>query len=213
MSNIKVTIDTYSIAHTLPDIWTPADLRQLLALIDWEDIDELQDADLLEMTLMALQDIEHQHAGEHVLEQVFGKSMSPGVRQNLVDDLQDDEPWQDFSVVAQQHGIFVAVVLMHQAFPNRYPNPDTVKLRASFSTPVDALSNAAALRLLSAGMNDSDVLMRLYEEELESGKFDDADGIIWHRTAVSENSLELMSSVQWFGSLRQGMSFQAKLKS
>jgi hypothetical protein len=40
--------------------------------------------------------------------------MRSGVRRNPVDDLEEDELWNDFAVIGQQMGLFTAVVLIQQ---------------------------------------------------------------------------------------------------
>ncbi len=204
-TNLK--IQNAKIIHDLPDIWSPAQLIEVIDKTEIEGFADTAEEDLLDLTLMALDEIGHQKAGEAVLEVVFGKDMSPGQRQNLVDDLQDEEPWQDFSVVGQQRGIFIAVVLMHQAFPNRYPNPDARELSISGLTEPATISNAQLVRSLGTAMSPNDVLRRLYEEELQKGEFADADHIIWYRNTDPEGNLTLISSVQWLGSLRKGDEF------
>ena len=62
----------------------------------------------------------NQKAGELVLETIFADGMRPGVRQNLVDGLQNPELWNYFADIHQQRGIFLAVCLLYKAFPGRY---------------------------------------------------------------------------------------------
>ena len=90
--------------HSLTGAWGNDDLRKVLALAAADDIGEIADGDLEEICLMSLQDIGNQRAGEIVLEAVFAESMRPGVRQNLVDDLEEDQPWNDFAQISQQRG-------------------------------------------------------------------------------------------------------------
>ncbi|MDA0978634.1 MAG: hypothetical protein O3B72_08760 [Proteobacteria bacterium] len=210
-ASVDVTIERAEIVHTLPGIWETGDLRRLLELVEFDDLDGLSDSDLHEVALMVLQDLGHQEAGEAVLETIFGKEMGKGVRQNLVDDLQDEEPWQDFSNVRQQRGIFAAVVLMHQAFPNRYLNPDAKRVALTLSMDAETLSNAALLRLLALGMEPTDVLRRLYDTDLASGPFPDADHLIWSRESPAPREIVLISSRQWLGALARGMSFRGKV--
>ncbi len=216
-NTFEVTINTRTEVHTLPGIWGSASLRQLLILMELEDLAAESDSDLLDLVLMSLQDLEHQHAGERVLETVFGETMKPGVRQNLVDDLRDEEPWQDFSSVGQQRGIFTAVVLMAQAFPNRYPTPDAISL--GFTVRALAESGKSELRqhnpawivrLLACGMQESDILQRLYEVELKGGSFSDAAGIIWHLEQRSEHEFEIISSMSWLAPLKRLDTFRAR---
>lgn len=221
----EVEIISAKQVHTLPGIWPPETLRKLLTLVEYDGVDQIEEKDLLDMAIMAIQDMGHQRAGESVLEVIFGDTMRPGVRQNLVDDLQQDEPWEDFANVAQQRGIFVAVVLLQQAFPNRYAVPDALALRLSIHGPGDGedLAEQAAdpvwlVRLLARGMPDTAPLNRLYEAEVSSGPFPDAAGLVWHcevhdrtkdesaRDAIV--TVDLIAPYMWFESLTRGMVFR-----
>ena len=229
-ANYEVKIVSVSEVHTLPGIWSPAELRQILVMAEFEDAARVEDSELLDMVLMVLQDLGNQLAGELVLEAVFGDSMRPGVRQNLVDDLQQDEPWADYANVAQQRGIFIAVVLLQQAFPNRYDTPEALLLRfdvratsGTGAAEIDAAQPAWMVRLLACGMSETDVLPRLYETELATGPFTDAQGMIWRceklqdvdNAGSNRNSatFELIASRLWFAPLTGGMNFQARLRS
>jgi len=210
--------------HSLPGIWTLETLRSLLTLAEYDGVDQIEEKDLLDMAIMAIQDLGNQRAGERVLEVIFGDTMRPGVRQNLVDDLQQDEPWEEFANVSQQRGLFMAVVLLQQAFPTRYAVPDALALRFSIRGPegADNLARQAAdpvwlVRLLARGMPETAPLNRLYEEEIESGAFPDAAGLVWHceiQESVAERAagdalidVELIAPNMWFESLSKGQVF------
>lgn len=233
MSNFyEVTIQSVEEVHSLPGIWTNESLRQLLINADMDDIGQVEDAELLDIAIMALQDLGNQQAGELALDSVFGDAMRPGVRQNLVDDLQEDKPWEEFAVVAQQKGLFIAVVLLQKVFPNRYAVPDALRFRftiralssAAF-TDMNAPDPAWLMRLLSQGMSDSDVLNRLYEEELKAGPFEDAAGMIWHFTELDDEgggkdgqeqgrsrTFEVIAPHVWLKPLKKGMVFNASAR-
>jgi hypothetical protein len=57
--------------HDLPDGWPP---EKLLSLLETLEVDGVSENDALEMTLLALQDLEIDEAAEHVLQTVFGES-------------------------------------------------------------------------------------------------------------------------------------------
>jgi len=210
----RLTIQQWNEVHRLPDSWPLERLREVLEKTEFDD--DVDDADVLDMAVLALQDLDVQDAGELVLNVVFGNRMSPGVRQNLVDDLEDDRPWEQFAGVSLQAGIFEAMVLLQQVFPNRYGIPDAVHLKLS----VQALDKAATeifarepgspalvLRLLAAGMPDSAVLNRLYSSELASDEFADADAVLWKLESSPQSSdtsvvdVDVYSSWQWLGPL------------
>ena len=219
----NVSIASITEVHTLDNIWNAAELRALLECADADDIGEFADDELLDVVLMVLQDLEHQKAGELVLNVVFGDSMRPGVRQNLVDDLEENEPWNDFAEVSQQRGIFVAVWLLQKAFPNRYGTPDALELRLSVhSKTADDLAALRKMqpqwlvRLLSCGMDEHNIVHRLYTDELRAGAFADAAGLIWQCGLVEGGSaeegsctLDVIASAQLFASLEAGQEFKA----
>lgn len=225
-NSYQVTILSINEVHALAGTWDNDSLRTLLRLAEVDDLGDIADGDLLEISLMVLQDLGNQKAGELVLEVVFGNSMRPGVRQNLVDDLQEHEPWSDFAEISQQRGIFIAVCLLHKAFPTRYGTPDALKIRVKFQP----LTNTGAavpippradwlLRMLARGMNEHSIVHRLYGAELESGEFKDAPGLIWACEPVDDTAgagasrtFDITASAQLLSSLTTGQSFTANDK-
>jgi hypothetical protein len=144
------------------------------------------------------------------------------VRQNLVDDLQENEPWSDFAEVDQQRGIFVTVCLLQQAFPNLYGTPDAVELGVNVQAgaaqdlaPLLELRPEWVVRLLSAGLDEHNILHRLYTGELIGGAFKDAPGLIWQLQIddigdqETSRNFTLIASRQLLGSLAIGQEFSA----
>jgi hypothetical protein len=225
----RLTVEDWQEVHRLPGSWPVERLRAVLEQAEFDD--EVEDADVLDMAVLVLQDLDVQEAGELVLEVVFGDQMSPGVRQNLVDDLEDDRPWEQFASVALQSGIFEAMVLLQQVFPNRYGIPDAVCLRLR----VEALDKAAAtyleecsgtdgaglksllLRLLAGGMPEEAVLNRLYADELRSDRMPEAAHLLWilqgpvdaPDSQSGTSTFEIHSSWQWLGPLEEVESWEA----
>jgi len=218
----QVSILSINEVHALTGTWDNDSLRTLLRLAEVDDLGDIADGDLLEISLMVLQDLGNQKAGELVLEVVFGNSMRPGVRQNLVDDLQENEPWNDFAEVSQQRGIFIAVCLLHKAFPTRYGTPDALKIRVKFQPLAKAGAVLKApradwlIRMLARGMSEHAIVHRLYGDELRSGEFKDAPGLIWECEPVDDatcndasRTFDITASAQLFSSLTTGQSFTA----
>jgi len=206
--------------HELPHGWPPARLRTILARLE---VDDVGDEDAMEMTAMALQDLDVDEASGLVLEAVFGDGMGSGVRQNLIPDLREDRPWEEFAEISQQAGIFEAVVLLQRAFPRDFGKPDALSLALRLETQsrsagdwLDASPPDAGLllRILAGGMDDHAVLRRLFEEPLAADRFPDAAAILWHverRDAVPPaRDFSLISSHQWFDALGDPESFSVR---
>ena len=222
----QVTVLSISEIHSLTGTWDNDVLRALLKLAEVDELGDIADADLLEITLMVLQDLGNQKAGELVLEAVFGDSMRPGVRQNLVDDMRDIEPWNDFAEISQQRGIFIAVCLLHKAFPTRYGTPDALKIRVRFQPLAKSETMAPGtpradwlIRMLACGMSEYAIVHRLYGAELKSGEFKDAPGLIWECEPVEDpegtgasRTFDITAASQLFNTLTARQSFTAEVK-
>ena len=207
--------------HELPDGWPPSRLLTLLALLEVEGVSE---EEALEMALLVLQDSPPDEAADKVLEVVFGGTMRPGIRRNLAHDLNEERPWEDFADLAQQAGIFNAVVLLQRAFPREFDKPDAVSITVSLTTAsergkawLDAPTPdpALLLRILAAGMDDRAVLHRLFGDALKGPSFPEAGSILWRvaRLGASDPAREftLISSHQWFDPLKNQESWTAKV--
>jgi len=70
------------------------------------------------------------------------------------------------------------------------------------------------VRLISNGLDETAILNRLYEEQINGKNFPDAKNILWILKESSitekERQYEITSSELWFGELEEGMTFQTK---
>jgi hypothetical protein len=223
LATFTVSVLAQDEIHALPGTWDGAAFKRVLELADADDIGEIAEGDLEDICLMTLQDLGNHRAGEVVLEAVFGESMRAGVRQNLVDDLQEDQPWDDFADVTKQRGIFIAVCLLQKAFPARYGTPDASRVRVQIQAQTDAglaaidpQKSAWLVRLLACGLDHNNFVHRLYEDELKSGPFAEAAGLIWEAVLLDDpdtpelaRMIRVTGSSQLFGALFKGQQFKA----
>ncbi len=198
--------------HELPEGWPPG---RLLSLLTSMEVDGVSENDALEMTVLALQDLEPDEAADRVLEAVFGDWMRHGIRQNLAHDLKEERPWEEFADISQQVGIFNAVALLQRAFPREFDKPDAVSVAVRLETAsekgtawldIPSPDPALLLRILAGGMGESAVLRRLFGESLAGSSFVEAGAILWRvsrRSGVAPaREFELVSSHQWFDPLK-----------
>ena len=189
--------------HELPDGWSPT---RLLSLLDSLEVGDVPEAEALEMTLLALQDLEPDEAAERVLDAVFGEAMRPGVKRNLSHELNEDRPWENFADISRHKGIFNAVVLLQQAFPREFDRPDAVAVSIQLDTESERgkawlgasnLDPAFLLRVLAAGMEDRAVLNRLFGEALAGHSFAEAGDILWHASRHAAASAFTTRANSW----------------
>jgi hypothetical protein len=213
-----VEILEFAEIHSLPGRWTSDRYRELLDLFDYDEIASISEPDLVEMAAMAAQDEGLKDAADRVLACVFGEAMSSGVRQNLIDDLTGDRPWELFADLEHQAGIFEAVEFLQRAFPSEFGIPDAARVRIRLTATGkhaaqwlrDGPKASLLVRLLASAMDARATLWRLYSDSLESLPFPAADAIIWSAVRREDQLandpascvLEVYSSLQWLDALR-----------
>ncbi len=188
MSRFDVSVLELTKIYDLPDAWSDADYRALLGELEVDEIDDLAGADLLEILLMALQDLEPEEAADRVLAHKLQDRISRGSRQNLVEDLLDGgKPWEEWADLYLHASIFEACVLLHRVFPKLFPRPDCLRLRLRLTARQKDVRDVFAqppepafvARVLADGMDEKSILERLFDEQLVAREFPEARGIVW----------------------------------
>lgn len=221
-SIFDVLIMELKTVYDIPEIWTAELYRQLLQATEYDEIDEIEAADLPEMTLMALQDMKPETAAETALS-VLAADLSVGVRQNLAHDMKEQRMWEEFGTPEYHKAIFATAVLLNQAFPKIYLRPDIARLilkvtpdNAATSSQLAAPTSATAARLIAEGMNENSTLHRLYAPQLTNGRFPEADTIIWQAQArnLGAESAEwvIYGSWYWLRPLQATRNYSANIK-
>ena len=174
--------------YDLPGSWQDEDYRALLQRLEVEGMDDLSSGDLLDVTLMALQDLEPEAAADAVLAYKLPHGITPGSRRNLIEDLLEGQrEWEDFADIGLHASIFAATELLQRAFPRNFPRPDLMRLvlrlqpRTAEAEKIlqDGLQPAFVTRLLADAMDEHSILERLFEDQLRSHRFPEAEGIVW----------------------------------
>lgn len=220
-----VRVTSIKEVHDMPGTWSDSDYRALLAQLEVEGLDQVSGNDLFEMTLMALQDMEPDDAADAVLACKLGRDLSRGARQNLVQDLlQEQRPWEEAADIRLHARIFAAAVLLQQAWPKKFTRPDMIRLvlevhaRTPEASKLLASPPQAAFvtRMLADAMDSHSILERLFDEQLASHRFDEAEGIIWlaefDRDGCADAdtaNLTVYSSEHWLESMREISEFES----
>jgi len=185
MTKLTGEIRSFQEIHALPGDWNPNALRGLLAELEI-DTEGAAEADLLDLALMGLGDLEPHEASMAVLQAVLGGALSAGQRSNMAGDLQDDRPWEDTSDLSLQAGIFTTTVLLQQAFPKLFGKPDAARVEVVLKAPTPAQATvlckappAMILRALAPGLGARSIVTRLYAEGVRGGDFPEAEHILW----------------------------------
>ncbi len=210
----------------MPDVWTDARYRQLLALLEFDEGDELPAEEVPEMTLMALQDVDEPHeAAERVLTLLFGEELSAGMRQQIAHKFDEAQPWEEHGDMSHHALICAAADILHRAYPKQFARPTLAHLAAEVIARNSAASHLLAdemppallVRLLADGMDARSSLHRLFEEQIAGHTFAEASSIIWlaetserdSSQALTQLTLDVYSSWTWLEPLKGVQHFES----
>lgn len=207
--NYQVTPISINTLHELPNDWTLTDYRALLDLTD-NDSADIPDAEVKEMTFMALSDLEKPEAAQLVLEYLAGEILSKGQIQNAAHEMEDEKLWDEFADVSMHRTFFSTGSLLYQAFNGGFPRPEAMEIKVSVTPKKESDKKALQemdasflLRLLAPGLDSHALIQRLFDEQLAGTSFPEAEHIIWQKNLSRANLdgsfiLSLISSKNWF---------------
>ena len=219
MTKYGVVVEGIEELTELDDSWTATDYVALLTSQDVHGASQIAPEELRDMCLFALQDLDPPEAAAILLKYKLGTRLSAGQIKNYSIESQHERLWEQSADLAIHKPMFAIASLLNSVNSMAFPTPDA--LRASLTIQCDdkvglaifndAMDRALLVRMLSAGMDDSAILNRLFGEQIAEGKVADADSIIWSVSVASSDptliQMKITSSAYWLNGLRETESF------
>jgi hypothetical protein len=220
-SKYHVTLHSIEEIQELPNGWTNDHYRTLLELADFDGYADIDESELKDYAILALQDMDVEDAAMLVLQYRFAEQFTKGQIQNLAFELMNDKLWEEYQDISKHEEMYHCTVLLKAAFPRKFPETDAVKLifevqptdtngREALAQP----SKTLLTRLLAHDMDSHAVLKRLFSGSLAGGSFPEANHIIWQFASTQlENSIQftVYSSWYWFKPMEEVSSFTASV--
>ncbi|GGD39146.1 hypothetical protein [Muriicola marianensis] len=188
MATFKYEVEILSLkeVHEIPGAWDEESFKGLLHHLEYDGVEEIPLEELREMASLALSDFEKEEAVEKVLEFRLGERLNKGQRKNLGNEMQEDPLWIEYSDLSLHEELFHVGCILYWTFPRNFPSPEIAKLtfRITARKP-EAQSNLIApgasflCRVLNGGMDEHNIMNRLFDENLEGDSFPEADHILW----------------------------------
>ena len=177
-----------------------------------EEFESMSEVDLKEMCKMSLADEEAPHAANHVLTYLIKDSFTEGKIEQMAYDMLEDKLWEQFADISCHERLFNAYELLRESFNGIFLQPTGVKLTLKVSSDnennfeeLNTSLKACLVRLLAGGMNEQAILKRLYEDQINSEKFDEAENILWQIKEISKSKnfiiYDIISSEFWLEAL------------
>ena len=202
--------------HELPDSWSEEQLRGLLELAEFDGWETVEEGELKDYVIMALQDMEADEAAQLVLKYQFGTIFKAGLLESMAHEMMEEKLWEEYKDINLHAALYNGAVMLKWAFPRKFPETDAIlcKLKVNCSDPKVVWTKSLLIRLLATGMDSHAVVNRLFKDQLLQTSFPEAEGIIWKFVVQKEGDASLItviSSTYWLHDMDNITSFETTL--
>jgi len=215
----EVTRTSFKTLHELENAWTTQQYKDLLTLMDYDQIASVAPAELKDLCLMSLTDLTPEEAAALVLGYIFKDRLNKGQIANLSNEILEEKLWEEYADVALHEEFFNVHQLLYNAFDKDFPLPTAVLFKVSITeidpkglAILDQYPEASIIRLLLDGMPKNTIINRLFHSQLEKKDFEEAKDIIWQyhidKTTPNGVTVTITSSEYWFHDFKYITSFE-----
>lgn len=207
----------------IENAWMADDYKKLLSMMDMgeDELGGMNESELKEMCLMSLNDFEHHESAKFLLKHMFEDEITEGKIDQMSHQMIEAKLWEEHADAAYHMRLFNAYGLLRKAYNGIFKEPTGVKFTIKITANnkdsfeiFDSSLHAVIIRLIANGLDETAILNRLYEGQINGKNFPDAKNILWilkeNSITEKERQYEITSSDLWFGELEEGMSFEAK---
>jgi len=199
--NYKVTIDDITSIDEIADKWNHDDYINLLELFEFGDTGDATDQYLKELLFLAISEYEPQEAAEIVLRYKFNDELNDGQYDQISNDMLKENVSEKYSDIALHSRLFDVNEFLYKAYNGKFPHAkaSVIQFTATPKTDTDiAIDEAAALRLLSPGIDPHAILQRLFKDQIEGKEeIEEAQHIAWYFKPLTDHQYELITSNYW----------------
>ncbi|UJF22733.1 hypothetical protein [Shewanella sp. OMA3-2] len=220
-TQFNVQVGSFGKITKIPNAWSNEDYHQLMAIMGLDDgLEGMDAAELREMCMMSLSDLEANEAAKVVLTHLFDNELTEGKIDQLSHDMVGDRMWEEYSDCLLHERFFSAYALLREAFNGIFAQPTGVEFTVNVvANDIDDLHifdeslSASMVRLLSSALTPDALLHRLYEDQISGYQFPEAAGIVWQLQQTAAEGLsrqfKMVSSSFWFSKLAEIEQFDA----
>lgn len=198
---MKVNIQIKSIysIEEIPNYWTNEDYVTLLDAFGFEDGKSLNPESLFEMLQMAISDFEPNEAAKIILSYKLSDDLNEGQIDQISNDMLIDKVCEEYPEIHLHKHLFSINQLLYKAYNGTFPNAKASLIKFSISdNELESLSKSDILKAFNNGLNDSNLIRRLFDEPMTTeAEFADAESIVWELNTSDNSNFELITSEYW----------------
>lgn len=198
----QVSLEKINTVNDLKNYWSSIDMKNLLEAFNFEGYEQLKDEELQEFLFLAINDFEPREAATIVLTYKLDEHLSLGQIDQLSNEMLTDKVAEDYSEISLHKDLFNINQLLYIAYNGTFPNTKA----SIISCSIEALKNQKeieftkeiVLKALCAGLNDHNIIKRLFEDQLAGKKpFLEAENILWEIKNIYSSKYEITTSDYW----------------
>lgn len=195
--NYHMVINSVKTVEELTDAWTNADYIELLDRFGFPNGAKSKPEDLEELLFMAISDFEAPEAAAILLNYKLSEHLNDGQIDQMSHDMVNDKISEEYSDISLHHPLYNINQLLFKAYNGTFPSAKATIVEFEV-TPNRDISREVVLKVLDKTLANSNIIKRLYAEQL-AGKevFDAADDIVWELKATGDNSYIMTTSEYW----------------
>lgn len=197
-----IKINDATTVEEIADYWSTEDYIQLLEKFNYPDAANAAKDTLNELLLMAITDFEPNEAAAIVLEYKLSDHLNDGQIQQISNDMLLDKVVEEYPEISLHATLFHINQLLYKAFNGKFPNTKATVIDCTI-TALEETSEAdytkeMVLKLLGAGLTDSNLVKRLFSEQMAGDKpFPEADDILWELKQKDKHNFTILTSENW----------------
>jgi len=196
-----VKINDVKSTDELEGAWNNDDYKELLARFEYPDAEQLKPTELKEFLFMAISDFEPNEAAAILLDYKLSDVLAEGQIDNLSHEMLRVKVFENYSEIDLHQDLFNINQLLYQAYNGKFPpgkvNIVQFEIRGE-DNGSEELTKENALKALSYGLSDNNLLNRLLSDQLEGRtSFPEAEGIVWNLQNEGDHAYSLTISEKW----------------
>jgi hypothetical protein len=198
----KIKINSADTVEEIAEYWSEADYVNLLLQFNYPEAETAAKDTLEELLLMAITDFEPNEAAAIILTYKLAHKLNEGQIQQISNDMLLDKISEEYPDISLHGTLFPINQLLFKAFNGKFPNTKATLI--SFSVePIDeedspAFTKENILHLLNNGLSDSNLIKRLFGEQMAGNQpFPEAENILWEFKASINQDFKILTSNYW----------------
>ncbi|MBW6536891.1 MAG: hypothetical protein K0B11_17925 [Mariniphaga sp.] len=196
-----VKINDVKTTDELEGAWSNDDFKELLKRFEFPDAEQVKTAELKEYLFMAISDFEPSEAAAVLLDYKLSDVLNEGQIDNLSHEMLRTKVAETYTDIYLHHELFNINRLLYQAYNGKFPhlsvNIVEFEITDEHKNTVE-LTKENALKALSQGLSENNLLNRLLGDQLEGREpFPEAEGIVWNLQSKGNNLYSMTISEKW----------------